>query len=66
MMDERDRLRSLIDYVKVLSNLQGNYHNEIKIAIAAIEKELGISRAYRDEVIINVDGLVSPKNHFTK
>jgi len=63
-MDERDRLKSLIEYVRVLSNLQGNYHNEIRIAIAAIEKELGITKQIK--ATININESVLHKKNFIK
>lgn len=43
-MNANDRLKYLVEYIRVLSSLKGNYHNEIKVAIGAIEEELGITK----------------------
>ena len=52
-MEERDRLKYLVEYIRILSSLKGNYHNEIKIAISAIEKEFGITLTYKNNIDVN-------------
>lgn len=42
-MNEK-KLKLLIEYLEVLSKIEGNYHSEINNAIKAIESEFRISR----------------------
>lgn len=46
------RLKFLIEYLKILSEVPGKYHEEIKVAIAAIENELGIkTKEQRNKIL---------------
>jgi hypothetical protein len=49
-----NKLKLLVEYLKTLADLKGNYHNEIKRAIELIELELGIKSL---NLHLNSDGI---------
>lgn len=53
MKMNNERLDSLIKYLNILSQLNGRYHDEIRVAIAAIESELGIKTVEQKKEILS-------------